>query len=233
MYCELWYTKQTSMYTQIYSKHMHTHTHQTTPPTHHTHTSNSCAAPCAIILHHTHLITTSQRRGEWPCELLFSSWSQYLQEDVQYIHEFLYIKHNCRPNLLNLFSRCLESDSGGWAKRSEWLRGRRTPIQKSDSIQLQVWYSKQILSSAVHCHYIPSLSYQNTSRDKILALLRGSLGGTPAIPVGAGSSMPALSQVDVVSHESHHCCCLFTVQYSTVSLHAVHALYRLNWRESG
>ena len=32
------------------------------------------------------------------------------------------------------------------------MRGRRTPIQKSDSIQLQV-YSKPTLSAATHCHY--------------------------------------------------------------------------------
>ena len=56
------------------SVHMHvcahtgTHTH-----THHPHTSNRFAAPCAIILHHMHFITASHRRGEWPCELLFSS----------------------------------------------------------------------------------------------------------------------------------------------------------------
>ena len=142
--CELWYTSKYPHAHKYISLSKHAHACACTYK--YTHTSNRFAAPCAIILHHMHFITASHRRGEWPCELLFSSWSQYLQEDVQYIHEFLYIKHNCRPNLLNLFSRCLESDSGGWAKRSEWLRGRRTPIQKSDSIQLQVWYSKQIYS---------------------------------------------------------------------------------------
>ena len=58
------------------------HTHTPNNPTHHSHTSNRFAAPCAIILHHMHLITASQRRGEWPCELLFISCSQYLQEDI-------------------------------------------------------------------------------------------------------------------------------------------------------
>ena len=47
------------------------------------------------------------------------------------------------------------------------------------------------------------LSHQNKSRDRILALLRGSLRGTPAIPVGAGSSMLALSQVK--PHNVHVC----------------------------
>ena len=80
------------------------------------------------------------------------------------------------------------------------MRGRRTPIQKSDSIQLQVRYSKPTLSPAVHCHHYQVVSHQNKSRDRILALLRGSLGETPAIPVGAGSSMLALKP-----HNVHVC----------------------------